>query len=190
MGEVSQLMRFQQIMKYSRQKATDWWRQEGRSQTPAAGSSADTTACWLVGPQTAFNIQSLKQDRRWESRKREALAAAAATAGFRSLLAGFWISYKGNWSMCWELVSPQEKESVGLPVNTILLTSPPSHCILIVFALLYIGKLWGVRDPAITVCSDFNTSRWLECRPYCENLKGMQGKKKIFPLETFWEGTG
>ena len=61
--------------------------------------------------------------------------------------------------MCWELESPQEKESVGLPVNTILLTSPPSHCILIVFALLYIGKLWGVRDPAITVCSDFNTSR-------------------------------
>ena len=48
--------------------------------------------------------------------------------------------------MCWELESPQEKESVGLPVNTILLTSPPSHCILIVFALLYIGKLWGVRD--------------------------------------------
>ena len=73
MVEVSQLMRFQQIMKYNRRKGTDWWRQAGHSQAPPAGSSADVTACWLVGDQTAFNTQSLRWDRRWESRKGEGL---------------------------------------------------------------------------------------------------------------------
>lgn len=78
-----------------------------------------------------------------------------------------------------ELVSSWKKEHVGASSSAILLISPPSHHILIFFFVLLYGGLWGIRDHAVTVYSNFiqaneeNTNH-IRRKLYCK------GRRKCF----------